>query len=86
MRHSKRWVLFLLGVYLAVFAVCAVSPVDRVTWWAENATVWVFVGWVALLYRRGVRFSNVAYALMALFFCCTPSAGTTPSRRCPLGG
>lgn len=60
---------------LAVCALCAIFPVDRATWCAENATVWLFVGWGAVLYVRGIRFPNVAYAPMTLFFCLHTSGG-----------
>lgn len=85
MRHDKRWLLFLAALYLAVCALCAISPVDRVTWWAENATVWLFVGWVAALYARGIRFSNVAYTLMTLFFCLHTIGGHYTFSEVPFG-
>lgn len=85
MAGDKRWLLFLVGAYLTVFAVCAVSPTDRVTWWAENATVWVFVGWTALLYAKGVRFSRTAYTLMTLFFCLHTIGGHYTFSEVPFG-
>lgn len=69
MTYSKRWLGFLVLLYGVVCAVCAIHPVDRVTWWAENATVWVFVALTAVCYLRGIRFSSAAYTLMTLFFC-----------------
>ena len=51
-------------MYGVLFGVLAVSPVERGTWFAENLTVWIILAFVLLLYRRGVRFSNLAYALM----------------------
>lgn len=81
----QRWLLFLTAVYLAVCALCAISPVDRVTWWAENATIWLFVGWVAALYARGIRFSNVAYTLMTLFFCLHTIGGHYTFSEVPFG-
>ena len=59
----------LLAIYLVEFAVLAVSPVSRTTWWAENATVWLLVAPIVWLYFKGVRFSNASYLCMfALIF------------------
>jgi putative membrane protein len=58
----------LLAVYLLLFAVLAINPYDRVTWWAENLPVLITVGLLVLSYSR-FQFSNVAYVLMALFLC-----------------
>lgn len=63
---SDRFVSILLLLYVVLFAVCAVSPVDRGTWFAENLTVWIIVGVIALLWWRGIRFSALSYGLMAV--------------------
>lgn len=62
----NRFPLVLLGVYGVLFAVLAIDPIDRATWFAENLTVWIIVGVLAILYWRGVRFSNTAYAMMSV--------------------
>ena len=64
MQKESKFLWWLVGVYGVLFAVLAVSPVERGTWFAENLTVWIILAFVLLLYRRGVRFSNLAYALM----------------------
>ncbi|MEO8224958.1 MAG: DUF2238 domain-containing protein [Gammaproteobacteria bacterium] len=56
----------LLAAYLILFALLAINPVDRQTWFAENLTVWLIVGTIAVLYLRGVRFSSTAYLLMSV--------------------
>jgi len=56
----------LLGLYVIFFAILAFNPIDRPTWFAENATVWIIVGTLVVLWVRGVRFSNLAYALGAV--------------------
>jgi putative membrane protein len=66
MHASKRALLFLLSLYALLFSVLAIAPVDRATWWVENATVWIIVGAILVLYARGVRFSLVAYLLMSV--------------------
>jgi len=65
-RTNHTFPLILLGTYLILFIVLAFNPIDRPTWWVENATVWIIVGVLGILYWRGVRFSNTAYALMSM--------------------
>lgn len=55
----------LLGLYLLVFAVCAISPYSREVWLAENIPMWLIVGGLVILYRWH-RFSNLAYLLMTV--------------------
>lgn len=55
---------WLVGVYAVLFAVLAVNPVERGTWFAEDLTVWIILSVILLLYRFGVRFSSAAYGLM----------------------
>ena len=54
-------ILFL--IYLVVFVVCAINPVDKQVWFFENLTVLLVVIPLVLTYNR-FRFSNTAYALM----------------------
>lgn len=54
----------LLAVYVVLFLVLAVDPVDRATWFAENLTVWIILAAILGLYAGGIRFSRTAYALM----------------------
>ncbi len=58
----------LLGLYLLLFAVAAVNPYDRATWWAENLPVMIAVAGLVLSWRW-FQFSNTAYFLMWLFLC-----------------
>ena len=39
-----RFPLILLGLYLAVFGICAIEPYDRSVWLAENTPIWIIVG------------------------------------------
>jgi putative membrane protein len=64
MKEKSKFLWWLVGVYGVLFAVLAVNPVERGTWFAENLTVWIILGVILLLYRWGVWFSNAAYALM----------------------
>lgn len=56
----------LLTGYIALFIWGAINPYDRATWWAENIPIVVVVGTLVALYARGVRFSPLAYVLMAV--------------------
>jgi len=64
--NSGKFPLALLLMYLLLCAILAIAPYDRQTWLVENATVWIIIGTIALLWWRGIRFSNFSYALMAV--------------------
>jgi putative membrane protein len=61
MENTGKVPLLLLGAYAVLFTILAIEPFDRATWFAENLTVWIIVGIIAVLWRRGIRFSNTAY-------------------------
>lgn len=63
---SKRILSILAALYFVLFAVLAISPVDRMTWFVENLTVWLILGVIVFLFVRGVRFSTTAYLLMSV--------------------
>lgn len=56
----------LLGIYVALFAVCAIHPYDRAVWRAENIPVIVVVLLLVLTYKK-FQFSNASYVLMSLW-------------------
>ena len=56
----------LLAGYIALFVWGAINPYDRATWWAENIPIVAVVATLVVLYLRGVRFSPLAYVLMAV--------------------
>ncbi len=58
---------WLLIIYAVLFTILAFNPVDRPTWIAENATVWIVLGIIIGLYLYKIRFSNTAYMLMFVF-------------------
>ena len=58
--------VILLTGYVIVFIWGAVKPYDRATWWAENIPIIAVVATLVVLYLRGVRFSPLAYVLMAV--------------------
>ena len=58
--------VILLTGYVIVFIWGAIKPYDRATWWAENIPIIAVVATLVVLYLRGVRFSPLAYVLMAV--------------------
>ncbi|KAA9338518.1 DUF2238 domain-containing protein [Hymenobacter busanensis] len=62
-----RWFpKLLLAAYLMLFAALSINPYSRGTWVAENAPIVLIVAALVVLHVRGVRFSNLAYALMSV--------------------
>ncbi|MDO8561837.1 MAG: DUF2238 domain-containing protein [bacterium] len=61
---KKYFPLLLLAVYVIEFIVAGINPYSRDVWYAENGPIVLLVIAVVILYVRGVRFSNTAYALM----------------------
>lgn len=56
----------ILAGYIALFIWGAIGPYDRATWWAENIPIVIIVATLVVMYRRGTRFSALAYVLMAV--------------------
>lgn len=75
----------LLAAYAVLFAVLAVNPVERDTWFAENLTVWIIVGLILLLQRRGVTFTPLAYGLMFVLVFLHTIGGHYTFARVPFG-
>ena len=63
---SRRFPHLLAAAYVPFWAYLAVSPVSREVWWAENIPVMAVFALLALTFRM-FRFSNAAYALMAVW-------------------
>lgn len=61
---KNRFLMGLLAVYGVLFLVLAIHPVDRMTWFVENLTVWIILAVILGLFVSGVRFSRIAYVLM----------------------
>jgi putative membrane protein len=57
--------LFLFLGYVVLWLWAAVNPYDRATWWAENIPIMILVASLTVAYIRGVRLSNLAWALAA---------------------
>ena len=75
----------LLAAYAVVFLALAINPVERDTWFAENLTVWIIVGTLLVLRRRGVTFTPLAYALMFVLVILHTIGGHYTFARVPFG-
>jgi putative membrane protein len=58
--------IVLFAAYVALFGALAIAPHDRAVWWVENIPIVAIAVTLAWLYVRGVRLSNLAYALMSV--------------------
>ena len=65
-RDARVVPAILLGGYIALFIWGAINPYDRTTWWVENVPIVAIVVTLVVLYARGVRFSPLAYFMMAV--------------------
>lgn len=65
-RFNDRILHVLLAIYILLFVWGAIGPYDRAVWWAENIPIVLLVLALVALYARGVRFSPIAYILMAV--------------------
>lgn len=62
--QSGKFLKYLMIGYAVLFLILAINPVDRMTWFVENLTVWIILAVVIGLYLGGIVFSRIAYALM----------------------
>mgnify|MGYP001301549499 CR=1 FL=1 len=74
----------LLALYLLEFVVLGIRPAFRSVWLAENLPIVLLVGGIVLLSRR-FRFSNTAYALMAVLVMLHTIGGHYTFERVPFG-
>lgn len=63
-KSSLTFLMGLLILYLLLFIVLAFNPIDRMTWFVENLTVWLILAVILGLYMIKIRFSKTAYAFM----------------------
>lgn len=63
---SKYFPHLLLLAYIIEWAVLAIEPFDRAVWKAENYPIMGIAALLTILYMRGVRFSNLGYALASV--------------------
>lgn len=65
--NTSKLPKILLVIYIILFILLGISPVERGTWMVENITVLVVVLALVILYIKKVRFSNTSYILMYVF-------------------
>ena len=75
----------LLAGYALLFAWAGWAPYDRATWWAENLPIMGVAAALVWLYLRGVRFSALAYVLMAFLIYLHTVGGHYTFARVPFG-
>ncbi|QGY40839.1 DUF2238 domain-containing protein [Pseudodesulfovibrio cashew] len=63
---SSRFPAFLAGLFVLFWGALAIDPVMRDVWWAENLPIMGVFLLLVLTFRK-FRFSNLAYALMAVW-------------------
>ncbi len=74
----------LLVAYLALFVICGLAPYDRAVWIAENTPIVLIVIGI-IIFSRFHRFSNLAYALMAVLITLHTIGGHYTFERVPFG-
>lgn len=67
MQSEDRYPLALLGAFALVFIALAIAPSYRQDWLLENVLTFIAVPLLVANYRR-LRFSNVAYTCIFVFF------------------
>lgn len=65
--NTSKLPKILLVIYIILFILLGISPVERGTWVVENITVLVVVAALVILYIKKIRFSNTSYILMYVF-------------------
>ena len=75
----------LLAAYGVICLALAINPVERDTWFAENLTVWIIVGTLMILRRRGVTFTSLAYVMMFVLVFLHTIGGHYTFARVPFG-
>jgi len=66
--NHRRYVLALLGLFVAWAVITALGPHDRQDWALENALVVVLMAFLLLTFRR-LPLSRISYTLIFLFLC-----------------
>ena len=65
---ANRFLQVVVGVYVAVWVITAISPKYPFDWFLENLLVFVFIFTLSITYRR-FPFSDMAYLLISIFLC-----------------
>jgi len=63
---SEDYPKYCLFIYLIVWILLAISPLNRLDWFLENLLPFIFVPLLVLTYKK-FRFSNFSYTLLGVF-------------------
>ena len=63
---GNRFLQIILGLYLLLWILLAIHPLDRHDWFLENLLVFITAGVLVSTYRK-FQFSNLSYALIVIF-------------------
>lgn len=66
MKNNSLVPKVLFGAYIVFFAALAINPFSRDVWFAENLPIFLIVTSLAIMYWRGIQFSNTSYLLMSV--------------------
>src|SRR5437899_869835 len=64
---KNRFLQILIGIYLVIWIVLAIHPLDRKDWLLENLLVFASTGVLAFTYRRFVFFQSFVFAHRCLY-------------------
>ena len=81
---KRRLPPLLLAAYILLFIVCAIDPVDKTVWVAENLTVLLVVVPLVATYPK-FRFSDTAYLLMSIWIFMHTIGGHYTFAKVPFG-
>ena len=75
----------LLAGYVVLFVCLAIHPFERAVWWVENIPIVCIAMTLSVAYVRGIRLSNMAYALMSVLLFMHTIGGYYTFERVPFG-
>jgi putative membrane protein len=64
--NTSRFPLFLFAAYVVLFVALGIAPHDRAVWWAENIPIVMLATTLVVMYLKGIRLSNLGYALASV--------------------
>lgn len=75
----------LLVLYAILFIATSFNPYDRADWWAENVPIMSIVIALAVMYKKGLKFSPTSYVLMSILVFMHTIGGYYTFERVPFG-
>ncbi len=66
MYQQKKWALFLLTIYVIIWSLLAISPVNRFNWLLENGLIFAFLIFIFFL-NKYIPFSILSYCAMTIY-------------------